>query len=105
MQGMWSEEYRPRRLEDCILPDRIYRLLSAIQSSAGLPHLLMLGPYGSGKTTVANILTERRSKLILGPPYDARSRLLEDVKRYLTHYHLPDLNNDKKAVLYFEEAQ
>ncbi len=59
MDGLlWTEKYRPRRLEDVALDDGARRVLAAYVEAREIPHLLLSGPAGSGKTTVARILID-----------------------------------------------
>ncbi|MAH22080.1 MAG: replication factor C small subunit [Thaumarchaeota archaeon] len=70
---MWSEKYRPRRLEDLIDQSTIVDgLRNLLKAPAAIPHLLFSGPPGSGKTTMALIV----SKTILGPYVDDYALIL-----------------------------
>ena len=50
---IWTEKYRPRRLEDVIGHQHITRRLISYVKSGNLPHLLFSGPPGVGKTACA----------------------------------------------------
>ncbi|WP_424357072.1 replication factor C small subunit [Methanocella sp. MCL-LM] len=50
---IWTEKYRPRRLEDVIGHQQITRRLISYVKSGNLPHLLFSGPPGVGKTACA----------------------------------------------------
>jgi replication factor C small subunit len=53
MNEIWTEKYRPHKLEDIIgQPDITSRLIAYVKSG-NLPHLLFAGPAGTGKTTSA----------------------------------------------------
>lgn len=53
---MWSELYRPHKIEDCILPKRIKDSFLEFIKKGSHPNLLLCGPPGIGKTTVAKAL-------------------------------------------------
>ena len=53
---LWSEKYRPRTIEDCILPDIIKKTFIDFLDKGEVPNLLLSGPAGCGKTTVAKAL-------------------------------------------------
>ena len=53
---LWVEKYRPKKIDDCILPDSIKSTLKNFVSKGEIPNLLLAGPPGIGKTTVAKAL-------------------------------------------------
>ena len=55
---IWVEKYRPKKIEDCILPESIKKTFREFLSQGEIPNLLLSGPPGIGKTTVAKCLCE-----------------------------------------------
>ena len=55
-QFLWVEKYRPQTIEDCILPDGIKKTFQEFLNNGEVPNLLLAGPAGCGKTTVAKAL-------------------------------------------------
>jgi len=53
---LWVEKYRPTKIGDCILPDRIRKPLQEIVDSKDCGNLLFSGPPGCGKTTAAQAI-------------------------------------------------
>ena len=53
---LWVEKYRPRKIEECILPDNIKNTFLNFLDKGEVPNLLLAGPAGCGKTTVAKAL-------------------------------------------------
>ena len=50
---LWVEKYRPHKIEDCVLPDRIKQAFQEYVNKGEIPNLLLSGPAGCGKTTAA----------------------------------------------------
>ena len=53
---LWVEKYRPKTIEDCILPENIKKTFTDFLNKGEVPNLLLAGPAGCGKTTVAKAL-------------------------------------------------
>jgi len=56
---IWVEKYRPKTIDDCILPESIKKTFREFLSQGEIPNLLLAGPPGIGKTTVAKCLCEQ----------------------------------------------
>jgi DNA polymerase III delta prime subunit len=55
---LWVEKYRPKTIEDCILPDGIKSTFQEYVNRKEIPNLLLAGSAGVGKTTIAKALCE-----------------------------------------------
>ena len=55
---LWVEKYRPRKVEDTILPKSLKEVFTKIVQSGELPNMLFTGTAGLGKTTVARALCD-----------------------------------------------
>ena len=53
---LWTEKYRPRTIDECILPDRLKDKFRDIVKEGEIPNLLLSGGAGIGKTTVLKAL-------------------------------------------------
>ena len=53
---LWVEKYRPKKIDDCILPASLSEVFKQIVDGGELPNMLFTGTAGLGKTTVAKAL-------------------------------------------------
>ena len=53
---LWVEKYRPRTLDECILPDAQKDVFRQFIEAGEIPNMLLCGTAGTGKTTVARAL-------------------------------------------------
>ena len=51
-----TEKYRPQVIDDCILPDETKKTFKEFVKKGEIPNLLLAGPPGIGKTTIAKAL-------------------------------------------------
>jgi len=83
---LWVEKYRPRKIEDCILPDANKKTFLEFLNNKEIPNLMLAGPAGCGKTTVAKALCEE-----LGVDYyvingSDEGRFLDTVRNYAKNF-------------------
>jgi DNA polymerase III delta prime subunit len=57
-QFLWVEKYRPRKLDDCILPDDQLKTFREFVATGEIPNMLLCGSAGVGKTTIARAICE-----------------------------------------------
>lgn len=55
-QFLWVEKYRPQKIDDCVLPEELKNTFKQYVSQGELPHFLLSGTAGVGKTTIAKAL-------------------------------------------------
>ena len=56
---LWVEQYRPRTIDECILPDITKESFRGFIKQGEIPNLLLTGSAGIGKTTVAKAVCDQ----------------------------------------------
>ena len=57
-QFLWCEKYRPRKINDCVLPKELKEYFTSLIAKDEVQNMLFCGSAGTGKTTVARALCE-----------------------------------------------
>ena len=88
---IWVEKYRPKTIDECILPKSIKKTFQDFVDRGEIPNMLLSGPPGIGKTTVAKALCNQ-----LGADYyvingSDEGRFLDTVRNNAKTSHLPSL--------------
>ena len=56
---LWVEKYRPKTIDECILPKGLNKTFREFVDNNEIPNLLLSGTSGIGKTTIARALCEQ----------------------------------------------
>ena len=56
---LWVEQYRPRTIDECILPETTKESFRGFITQGEIPNLLLTGAAGIGKTTVAKAVCDQ----------------------------------------------
>lgn len=110
---MWTEKYRPKKLEDIVNQGDIIKGITNLVRSPDIPHMLFSGPAGVGKTTAAlciarEILGEewRKNTLELNASDERGIKMVrERVKEFAASVKLAtDKDFDKPKIIILDEA-
>ena len=55
---LWVEKYRPKTIDDCVLPERLKKPFQEYVNKNEIPNMILAGTAGVGKTTVARAMCE-----------------------------------------------
>lgn len=101
---LWVEKYRPRTIDDCILPKNLKKLFKEYVSKGEIPNLLLNGRAGVGKTTVAKALCNEIGcdfLFINGSDESGIDTFRTKIKTYASSLSL----GGKKKVIIIDEAE
>ena len=102
-QFLWVEKYRPKTIDECILPESLKQTFKEFISSGQLPNFLFSGTAGVGKTTVAKALCNEVGAeylLINGSEESGIDILRTKIKSFASSVSL----TDSKKVVILDEA-
>ena len=55
---IWTEKYRPKKFEEVVGQQEIIKRVKSLVQALNIPHLLLAGPAGTGKSTLALIVVK-----------------------------------------------
>ncbi len=103
---LWVEKWRPKKVEDCILPEDTKKTFLDFIEKGEIPNLLLSGPPGIGKTTIAKALCNE-----LGADYyvingSDEGRFLDTVRNQAKNFAstVSLQGNDRHKVIIIDEA-
>jgi DNA polymerase III delta prime subunit len=99
---LWSEEYRPRTIDECILPPAIKAVFQQIVDAKVIPNMLLTGTSGLGKTTVARALCNELDAdyiLINGSEDSGIEVLRTKIRQFASTHSLVQSGSSQKVVI------
>ncbi|MFN4975299.1 MAG: AAA family ATPase [Bacteroidota bacterium] len=100
---VWMEKYRPHKVDECILPKKLKETFLGIVKNGKLPHMLLCGIAGVGKTTIAKALCDELdySNIVINASDDRNiDTLRTTVKQFASGLSF----NGKRKVIILDEA-
>jgi DNA polymerase III delta prime subunit len=103
-QILWTEKYRPKTVEDCILPDVIKTTFQEYVKSGHIPNLLLSGSAGVGKTTIAKALCNEVGCDFIVINGSDEGRLIETLRVKIKNYASSVSLSGGRKVIIIDEA-
>jgi len=103
---IWVEKYRPKTIEDCILPETTKQMFREFLNKGEIPNMLLAGPPGIGKTTVAKALCNELGADVYVINGSDEGRFLDTVRNNAKNFaSTVSLTSDSKhKVIIIDEA-
>ena len=101
---LWVEKYRPKLVDDCVLPDNTQKIFSEIVEKGEIPNLLLTGSPGIGKTTIAKALCNQLECDWLMINGSDEGRMIDTLRTTITNFASTVSLSGGKKVLIIDEA-
>jgi DNA polymerase III delta prime subunit len=101
---LWVEKYRPKLVDDCVLPDNTQKIFSEIVERGEIPNLLLTGSPGIGKTTIAKALCNQLECDWLMINGSDEGRMIDTLRTTITNFASTVSLSGGKKVLIIDEA-
>jgi len=103
---LWVAKYAPKTIEDCILPESTKQTFQEFLNRGEIPNMLLAGPPGIGKTTVAKALCKELGVDVYVINGSDEGRFLDTVRNNAKNFaSTVSLSSDAKhKVIIIDEA-
>jgi DNA polymerase III delta prime subunit len=103
---LWTESYRPKTIDDCILPEYTKQTFKDFVAKGEIPNLLLSGPPGIGKTTVAKALCNELGVDCYVINGSDEGRFLDTVRNHAKNFAstVSLVSSNKHKVIIIDEA-
>lgn len=103
-EHLWSQKYRPKKIEDVILPDNIKNIFKSYVENGKIPNLLLSSRQpGTGKTSIALAACEEVGVDVLFVNASAEGRI-DFIRNNVTSFASTVSLTEKGKVVIFDEA-
>jgi replication factor C small subunit len=101
--GLWAEKYRPSTIEDVILSQKYKNYFNEVMKKGELPHLILAGQQGIGKTSLAKSLVNslKRDSIYINASLD---NSIDTIRYNVSHFAKSKSIYGNKKIVILDEA-
>ena len=104
-EWVWSQKYRPRTIDECILPSALKKSLNEFISSGSMVNAIFSGPAGVGKTTAALAMCNELKAEYLFLQGSGEDRGIDTVKNKIMSFATKiSLDGEGRKIVIYDEA-
>ncbi len=101
---IWFEKYRPQKLKDLSLNKQHKVAFKRFIEDSDMPHLLLEGPKGSGKTTLAYLLIGNIPSVCITLNASGKERGIDTIRETVTTFASSQPPKGKIKIVFLDEA-
>jgi DNA polymerase III delta prime subunit len=101
---LWVEKYRPKTIDDCVLPKELKQTFKEFVEQGQIPNLILSGGPGIGKTTVAKALCNELDYDVLMINGSDEGRLIDTLRTTIKGFASTVSLTGSKKVVIIDEA-
>lgn len=106
MSSIWIEKWRPTKFEDIVLTEELTSYFSNCIKNRSIPHLLLHGKAGIGKTTIGKVIAKELGADFLyinGSKEKTIDVLRDTITRFASTYSNND--SDEPKIIFIDECE
>lgn len=101
---LWFQKYRPKLISECVLSENHRNVFSGIIQNGEIPNLILSGPAGCGKTTIARVLATAMDYEVLFINGSNEGRLIDTLRTKMQQFASSVSFGGGRKLIHIDEA-